>query len=85
MCLVCFINAEESRLKFPKDYCGTSASSVSEDAVDSSDDGSENDSLSTSHAIHYFAIGSMTNMTAYNISNMLLNQKQGCSALQIRS
>ena len=64
MCLVCFINAEESRLKFPKDYCGTSASSVSEEAVDSSDDGSENDSLSTSHAIHYFAIGSMTNMTA---------------------
>lgn len=69
MCLVCFINAEESRARQKDSYClpsGTTTSSVSDDNLDSSDDGNstDTDSISTSHAIHYFAIGSMTNMTA---------------------
>jgi hypothetical protein len=61
MCLVCFINAEESRLKKPSN---SSATTSTESDAESSDNGSESDTLSTSHAIHYFAIGSMTNMTA---------------------
>ena len=58
MCLVCFINAEESRAKQKELYCqpaGTATPSVSDTETESVDDDA---------AYHYFAIGSMTNMTA---------------------
>lgn len=68
MCLVCFINAEEARSKKLKDvFCVPSTSTTNSTASDeSSDDGLNTDTEPTpnSHAIHYFAIGSMTNMTA---------------------
>ena len=67
MCLVCFINAEESRSKKQKDvYCQPSSSSSTDSCTeDNSDaDDAESGSIQGSHAIHYFAIGSMTNTTA---------------------
>jgi hypothetical protein len=50
MCLVCLINAEERRAR-------DGSSSTSLLTIDSVDDDDEEDQ----HAIHYFAIGSMTN------------------------
>jgi gamma-glutamylcyclotransferase (GGCT)/AIG2-like uncharacterized protein YtfP len=62
MCLVCFINAEETRSKKSGSYSATTSSSASET---SSDDGSDSENQPrVPHAIHYFAIGSMTNSTA---------------------
>lgn len=68
MCLVCFINAEEARSKKLKEvyYVQSSNTTSSTASDDSSDDGNitESESVPNSHAIHYFAIGSMTNTTA---------------------
>ena len=48
-------------MKHPRNFSTMTNSTVSDE--ESGDEGSE-DALSVSHAIHYFAIGSMTNMTA---------------------
>ena len=61
MCLVCFINAEEARAKLGVTLNSSSAdSNFYEDCTD--DDGDLSISIEQGvHALHYFAIGSMTN------------------------
>lgn len=59
MCLVCIINAEESR------------TSQTPDVVDSDKKDDDDIKQENLHAIHYFAIGSMTNMTALALRDLI--------------
>jgi hypothetical protein len=67
MCLVCFINAEEYRSRKGNNlYCAPAdgGSFPVENEQENEEEGDEN------HAIHYFAIGSMTNTTALSLREL---------------
>ena len=74
MCLVCLINAEEMRNKD-----GSSYSLTIEDSFDDEDDAAD-------HAIHYFAIGSMTNTVSLALRELSpISSKPAILKVVIRS
>jgi len=109
MCLVCFINAEESRMKNSYKININHTDNNNNDNIDDNDDKNNNETLNNNHnisiissnnnidksidtlrieeshslsssltAIHYFAIGSMTNVTSIALRELSpINSKPG--------
>eukprot|EP01035_Chromulina_nebulosa_P024148 gene24148-31388_t len=76
MCLVCIINAEEARLQksnvFDEEIDSCKETDIESEEVrgDSIESGNYLSIINNDQALHYFAIGSMTNMTALSLREL---------------